>query len=43
MSIAIDSWFYGQLTVPPYNFVYINVVDNLSKFFGEDMGAYYLQ
>lgn len=43
LSILADSWYYGRLTVAPYNFVYINVVDNLSKFFGEAIGAYYLQ
>ena len=43
LSVLIDSYFYGKLTVPQYNFVYLNVVDNLSKNFGVSTASYYFQ
>ena len=42
LSTLADSWFYGKLTVPPYNFLYINVVENLSRYFGEEAGNFYI-
>jgi hypothetical protein len=42
LSIFIDSSFYGMLTFPPYNFVQVNVMENLSKAFGVDLPNYYL-
>lgn len=41
-SILADSLFYGKFTVAPYNFVYVNVVENLSRYFGEEPYNYYL-
>jgi hypothetical protein len=34
ISILNDSFFYGRLCFPQYNFVYINVVENISAQFG---------
>jgi GPI mannosyltransferase 3 len=34
VSILLDSYFYGVLTVPQINFVQFNVVENISKYFG---------
>jgi hypothetical protein len=42
LSIGVDSLFYGKLTFPQYNFVYINVVQNISAAFGVDSHLYYL-
>ena len=36
MSFIIDSYYYGVWTFPQYNFVYYNVVENLSVHFGID-------
>lgn len=41
-SVAIDSICYGKLTCPQLNFVYVNVVDNISKYFGEEPWHYYI-
>ena len=41
-SVLIDSICYGRFTCPQLNFVYVNVVDNISKYFGEEPGFYYL-
>jgi len=41
-SVGLDSLFYGCLTCPQLNFVHINVVENLSRFFGIDPVNYYL-
>ena len=41
-NLASDAYFYGYWTVPQYNFIYVNVVLGLSKFFGE-MPWYYYQ
>lgn len=37
-----DSYFYGYFTVPQYNFVYVNVVMGISKYFGEMPWHYYI-
>ena len=42
LSVLIDSAYYGRFTIPQWNFVYINVVDNISKFFGTDHWSYYI-
>jgi phosphatidylinositol glycan class B len=42
-SIGLDSLFYGRLTVPQFNFVYYNVVENLSTFFGVSPTHYYVE
>ena len=33
-SVLLDSYYYGVLTVPQLNFVYFNVIQNKSKYFG---------
>ena len=35
-SVALDSWYYGSLTIVPWNFIKINVFEGLSKDFGAD-------
>lgn len=40
-NLASDAYFYGYWTVPQYNFIYVNVVLGLSKFFGEMPWYYY--
>ena len=42
LNLVSDAYFYGYWTVPQYNFIYVNVVLGLSKFFGE-MPWYYYQ
>jgi hypothetical protein len=34
ISILIDSYFYGRWCFPQYNFVYVNVVENITAQFG---------
>ena len=41
-SILLDSFYYGVLTVPQYNFLGINVVENLSIFFGIEPWHFYI-
>lgn len=36
VSIALDSWYYGKLTIVPWNFIRVNVFDGLSQNFGAD-------
>ena len=35
-SVALDSYFYGEFTIVPYNFIKVNVLDGLSQSFGAD-------
>mmetsp|Transcript_13670 Transcript_13670/g.23283 ORF Transcript_13670/g.23283 Transcript_13670/m.23283 type:complete len:151 (+) Transcript_13670:843-1295(+) len=42
LNLLSDAQNYGYFTVPQYNFVYVNVVLGLSKFFGEMPWYYYL-
>ena len=42
VNLCSDAYFYGYWTVPQYNFVYVNVVMGISKFFGEMPWYYYL-
>lgn len=42
LNLASDAYFYGYFTVPQYNFVYVNVVLGISKFFGEMPWYYYI-
>lgn len=42
-SIGLDSWYYGQLAVPQFNFVYVNVVENISRVFGVEPFTFYLE
>lgn len=41
-SVLADSMYYGTFTIPQINFVYINVVDNISKCFGIEPWYYYI-
>ncbi|KAF2077016.1 hypothetical protein CYY_001648 [Polysphondylium violaceum] len=34
ISLCIDYYFYGQLVLVPYNFLYFNVIKNVSSFYG---------
>lgn len=40
-SVAIDTFMYGTLTFPQFNFVHWNVVKGISKYFGTDPFWYY--
>lgn len=42
LSIALDSWYYGELTVVMYNFLHINLVQNISLFYGSNSWHWYL-
>jgi hypothetical protein len=42
-SVGMDSWYYGTLTFPQLNFVYLNVVDNMSRHFGIEETTYYIK
>ena len=42
INLCSDAYFYGYWTVPQYNFVYVNVVLGLSKYFGEMPWFYYI-
>lgn len=42
LSVLIDSWYYGVWTVPQVNFVVVNVVENLSIYFGVEPWHFYL-
>ena len=41
-SVGLDSFYYGTFTIPQVNFVQINVVENLSKYFGTDPWFFYI-
>ena len=43
ISILVDSFFYGVLTIPQVNFVNFNVVENISKYFGIAPGYFYIE
>ena len=43
VSVLIDSYYYGVFTVPQINFVHVNVVENVSKFFGYDPWFFYIK
>ena len=42
INLASDAHFYGYFTIPQYNFVYVNVVLGISKYFGEMPWFYYI-
>ena len=42
-SILADSLFYGKFTIAPINFLYVNVLDNLSQYFGLQDPTFYLK
>jgi len=35
LSVALDSWFYGHLTVVGWNFFRYNVINNVAALYGE--------
>ena len=41
LSILLDSYFYGKLCCPQWNFVVLNVVENISAYFGQEPIIYY--
>ncbi|KAH9836920.1 glycosyltransferase family 22 protein [Teratosphaeria destructans] len=41
-SIGVDRFFYGQWAFPPLKFLYFNVVQSLSVFYGRNRFDYYL-
>ena len=43
LSIFFDCLAYGRFTVPQINFVNVNVVENISKYFGTSPWYFYLQ
>lgn len=43
ISVLIDSYFYGVLCVPQFNFVVLNVVENISAYFGKEPVYYYFR
>ena len=43
ISIYFDCLAYGTFTVPMINFVHVNVVENISKYFGTSPWYFYLQ
>jgi hypothetical protein len=42
LSVFADSLFYGKLTCPQVNFVYINVVENIAATFGKQEFNWYI-
>jgi hypothetical protein len=43
VSIFFDCLAYGTFTVPQLNFVHVNVVENISKYFGTSPWWFYFQ
>lgn len=43
LNLVSDAYFYGYFTVPQYNFVYVNVILGISKYFGEMPWWFYIQ
>lgn len=41
-SVAIDSLYYGKFTVPQYNFLHANIVQDLASGFGMEPMDYYM-
>lgn len=42
LSIGIDSFMYGRFAFPQFMFVYVNVVEDITKYFGEEVSFYFL-
>ena len=42
VSVLVDSIFYGHLACPQYQFVYINVIEDITRFFGEEEPFFFL-
>jgi len=43
LSTALDSFYYGEFSVPQINFITVNIVENLSIFFGIDPWFFYIE
>ena len=43
ISVAADSYYYGEMTIVPWNFIKINVFEGLSQTFGSDPLFKYIQ
>lgn len=41
LCLSIDSWFYGRLTFTPLNFLRVNVVQQISLFYGANPWHFY--
>jgi hypothetical protein len=41
VSIGIDSIHYGRLVCPQYMFVYVNVVEDITRYFGVEVTYYF--
>ncbi|KAK4049576.1 glycosylphosphatidylinositol anchor biosynthesis [Microbotryomycetes sp. JL201] len=42
LSTAVDTWFYGTLTVTPLRFLHENVFNSISLFYGANASHFYL-
>ena len=43
LNLVSDAYFYGYWTIPQANFVYVNVVMGIAKYFGEMPCYYYIE
>jgi phosphatidylinositol glycan class B len=43
LNVCSDAYFYGYWTFPQYNFVYLNVVEGLSEYFGTSPWYYHMR
>jgi Alg9-like mannosyltransferase family len=41
LSLCMDSLYYGTFVFPQFNFVYVNVVQNISAYFGSEPMLFY--
>lgn len=41
LCLGIDSWFYGRVTFTPVNFLHVNVVQQISLFYGANPWHFY--
>jgi phosphatidylinositol glycan class B len=42
LCLAVDTWFYGRLTFTPLNFLRVNVLEQISLFYGANPWHFYL-
>jgi hypothetical protein len=40
-SIFMDSYYYGRVVFPQFSFLYVNIVQNISAYFGKEPFLYY--
>ena len=43
LSLCMDSFYYGTFAFPQFNFVYVNVVQNISAYFGSEPLLFYFR